>query len=58
MTPVEALETALRKEEEAISLYSEMLEKYPEIRELLDFLRNEKFKHKKLLEKKLLELSG
>ena len=57
MTPVEALRLALAKERAAIVLYQQLAEDHPDIRELLTDLANEKTKHKKLIEKKMVELT-
>ena len=55
MTPVEALELALSKEEAAIALYRKMANEHSEIRDLFSLL-NEEEKHKKLIKEKLAEL--
>ena len=55
MGPVEALEKALALENEAIKLYQKMSLQFPELRETFDFLINEEYKHKNLLEKKIQE---
>ena len=47
MSPVEALKLALSKEEAAIELYKKLALKHAGIRELLTFLENEEYKHKK-----------
>ena len=57
MTPVEALEIALSKEKEAIELYGKLSIEHSAIKDLLIDLRNEEFKHKKLIEKKIVELT-
>jgi rubrerythrin len=57
MIEVEVLKLALVKEEAAIKTYQEMLISYPALGELLSFLVTEEQKHKKLIEKKIVELS-
>jgi len=56
MTTIEALEIALSKEESSIELYRDMLNRYTEIKELINFLLNEEFKHQKLIQDKMAEL--
>jgi len=56
MTTIEALEIALSKEELSIELYKSMLNKYAEIKELVNFLLNEEYRHHKLIEDKMAEL--
>ena len=58
MTPVEALELALKKEKAAIELYRNMAIEHPNIKDLLYNLLNEEEKHKALIEKKIIELSS
>jgi rubrerythrin len=57
MTATEALKVALAKEENAIKLYKDMANKYPEIRDLLLSLLNEEEKHKQLISKKIQEIT-
>jgi rubrerythrin len=57
MTPQEALQMALDKEEGAIELYRDLSNQHPPIRDLLISLMNEEYKHKKLLQDKLSELT-
>ncbi|PIQ88133.1 MAG: hypothetical protein COV73_00450 [Candidatus Omnitrophica bacterium CG11_big_fil_rev_8_21_14_0_20_43_6] len=57
MTEIEALKLALTKEETAIKTYQEMLVNHPSLGELLSFLVTEEQKHKKLIEKKIVDLS-
>ncbi len=57
MIEIEVLKTALSKEEAAIKAYQEMLIEHPKLNELLDYLISEEQKHKKLIEKKISELS-
>ena len=57
MTPVEALKIALKKEESSIELYREMSIKHPAIKELLLSLLDEEFKHKKMIEEKIVQLT-
>ncbi|MDO8662993.1 MAG: hypothetical protein Q7K98_07245 [Candidatus Omnitrophota bacterium] len=56
MTTIEALEIALSKEESSIELYKSMLNKYTEIKELVNFLLNEEYRHHKLIADKMAEL--
>jgi rubrerythrin len=53
MTPVEALELALSKENASIELYSRLADEHNEIRDLLFELLNEEEKHKKMIEEKI-----
>ena len=57
MTPVEALNLALQKEEASIELYRELSQKHPAIKELLSSLLDEEFKHKKMIEARIVELT-
>ena len=57
MIEVEALKLALAKEEAAIKTYQEMLISYPALGELLSFLVTKEQNHKKLIEKKIVDLS-
>ena len=57
MTPVDALEIALAKEEASIKLYRRFAEEHPAIKELLLSLLNEEEKHKKLIEGKIVTLT-
>ena len=56
MIEVEALQLALSKEENAIKTYQELLQNYPNLKDLLYFLVTEEQKHKALIEKKIAEL--
>lgn len=56
MVPKEAIEFALSKEQEAIDLYKQMALEHSVLRETMDFLVTEEYKHKQLLAKKLAEL--
>jgi len=57
MTPVEALQLAITKEQNAIDLYERLSRQHPVIKELLLVLLNEEEKHKKLLQDKIQELT-
>lgn len=57
MGPVEALELALSKEIEAMDMYKKFLGEYPVAKEIFEFLANEEYKHKELIEKKIYELT-
>lgn len=57
MSPIEALQLALSKEEAAITLYRRLGLDHPAIKELLLLLLNEEEKHKKLIEQKIVELT-
>ncbi len=57
MSPVEALELALSKENASIELYKDLATKHSEIRELLNFLENEEHKHKKMINEKIVQLT-
>ena len=56
MVEVEVLKLALAKEA-AIKTYQEMLISYPALGELLSFLVTKEQNHKKLIEKKIVDLS-
>lgn len=56
MTPVEALQIALSKEQKSIEIYKKMAIDFPEIRELCTDLQNEEDKHKILIEKKIADM--
>jgi len=56
MTSVEALRIAATKEKTAVQFYSNMVSRYPEIKELLLFLMNEEEKHCQLIEKKIADI--
>ena len=57
MTPVEALKLALSKETASIELYKKISKEHSVIRELVTFLLNEEYKHKKLIEDKIAEVT-
>lgn len=56
MTPYEALEKVLKKEQASIRLYKELSQKHPGIKDLLFSLVNEEQKHKKMIQDKIKEL--
>lgn len=56
MIELEALQLALSKEQEAISIYQKLMDDYPVLKGLFNFLSNEEQKHKALIEKKIVEL--
>ena len=58
MTAVEALKFALKKEEAAIELYRKMADDHPSARDLFYSLVNEEEKHRKLIIKKLSDMSN
>lgn len=57
MTSAEALEMALLREKASIKLYEDLSNTLPEIRDLLLFLLNEEYKHKKMIEEKIAEMT-
>jgi len=57
MTITEALQLALSKEEASIKLYQKLAIEHSAIKELLTFLSNEEEKHKKMIEKKIFEVT-
>lgn len=57
MTPVEALKLALSKEVEAIGMYQKFSADYLVAKDTFIFLAAEEEKHKKMLEKKINELT-
>lgn len=56
MSPIEALELALTKEQNAINFYDRLSREHAAIKELLLFLLNEEQKHKKLIQDKIRDL--
>lgn len=56
MIDMEVLQLALLKEEDAIKTYQELLNKHPNLKDLLSFLITEEQKHKKLIKQKIVEL--
>ena len=57
MTNVEALKLALSKEDGAIELYQKLASDHPQIKDIFFMLLTEEQKHKKLLEKKITEMT-
>ncbi len=57
MIDIEVLKLALSKEEEAIAVYQDMQIDHPQLKELLSLLVTEEQKHKRLIEKKIAELT-
>jgi rubrerythrin len=57
MTDVEMLRIALGEEEKAIKLYQGMLEKYPNLKDLLSTLIAAEQGHKNLIGKKIADLT-
>ena len=57
MTPVDALNLALSKEEDAITLYNRLALEHSAIRDILLTLVNEEEKHKILIKKKIVEIT-
>ena len=57
MIPIEALKLALSMETEAIELYGKFSVEHPLARDLFLELQTEEHKHKKLIEKKIIELT-
>lgn len=57
MTPVEALEIALVKEDASIKLYRKLALKHKVIEELLISLVNEEEKHLKMIKERIYELT-
>lgn len=58
MGPVEALELALKKEEDSISAYQKFSIEFPTAKETFLFLLNEEEKHKKMIQEKIVELKS
>lgn len=56
MTPIEALELALQKEQQAIDIYGKLASEHSAIKDLLLDLQGEEYKHRRLIEKKITEL--
>ncbi len=57
MSPVEALQLALTKEQNSIDLYQRLSLRHKELSDLLSMLIIEEEKHKKLIEEKMRELT-
>ncbi|MBN1871736.1 MAG: hypothetical protein JW800_04095 [Candidatus Omnitrophica bacterium] len=57
MTTVEALKLALKKEMDAIELYKGFIKDHSAANEIFEFLLNEEYKHKQMVEKKIVELT-
>lgn len=57
MGPIEALQLALTKEIETKELYDKFSVDYPVAKDIFVFLSGEEQKHKKLIEKKIYELT-
>lgn len=57
MVPVEALKLALSKESASIELYKRLSIEHTALAELFQFLINEEYKHKQMLEKKIEEIT-
>lgn len=57
MTPVEVLELALTKEQNAIDFYDRLSREHLAIKELLLSLLNEEQKHKKMIQDKIREFT-
>lgn len=57
MVPIEALKLALLKEEASMKLYKDLAKKHQTIRELLTQLYDQEYRHKKLIEDKIRELT-
>ena len=57
-TPVEILQIALKKEQSSLRLYDNMLKeaRVDFVRELLEKLRDEEFKHVQMVEKRISQL--
>ena len=55
MTPVEALRSALKKEEASMELYRRLSVEHPAVKELLLYLTDEEYKH--MIEKKIAEIT-
>jgi len=56
MTPVEALQLALEKENEALDLYRKLALEHHAVKDVFEFLINEEEKHKKMLQEKIHQL--
>ncbi|MFC1624337.1 hypothetical protein ACFL28_03365 [Candidatus Omnitrophota bacterium] len=57
MSPVEALKLALSKETEAMELYEKLSIEHQALKDIFYLLVAEEQKHKKLIEKKIVELT-
>jgi len=58
MTPVEALEIALLKEEASVKLYRRLADEHKAIEDLLMLLVNEEEKHVKIIQNRIRELKN
>ena len=57
MVPIEVLKMALEKEKEAAEFYTKMALEHASLKDILTDLANEEYKHKKLIEAKIQELT-
>lgn len=57
MTPTEALKIALEKEESSVKLYTDLSKQHASLKDLFSFLINEEYKHKKLIQDKIVEIT-
>ncbi|PIQ88951.1 MAG: hypothetical protein COV72_05585 [Candidatus Omnitrophica bacterium CG11_big_fil_rev_8_21_14_0_20_42_13] len=58
MTPLEILNVALKREEEAYDFYEEMIKKHNSsaIEDILTKLKDSEYKHRKIIEDKISEI--
>ncbi|MBN2482971.1 MAG: hypothetical protein JXD21_02055 [Candidatus Omnitrophica bacterium] len=56
MTPVEALQLALEKEDDALTLYRKLALEHHAVKDIFEFLVNEEEKHKKILKERIHQL--
>lgn len=57
MTPIEALKLALSTEIESLKLYNKLSGEQSAVKDIFSFLINEEYRHKELIEKKIVELT-
>ena len=57
MGPVDALNLALVKEKDSVDLYHRLSIEHEAVKDIFIFLMNEEYKHKQLIEKKIVELT-
>jgi len=53
VTPREALKLAPDREQASIKLYQQLIKEHSSLQEMLTYLLNEEFKHRKLIETEL-----
>ena len=57
MGPVEALELALSKEEDALKTYRRLAIEHVAVKDIFELLANEEEKHRKLLQERIVKMT-